>query len=35
MANLVSLEQITQIVEDLKDKDFYEFRPEIRGRLLE
>jgi predicted nucleic acid-binding protein len=35
MAALVSSEQMTQIVDDLKTQDYYEFRPEIRGALLE
>jgi predicted nucleic acid-binding protein len=35
MAALVSLEQMAQIIDDLKTKDYYEFRPEIRRALLE
>jgi predicted nucleic acid-binding protein len=33
-ASLVSLEEMAQIIKDLKDKDFYEFKPEIRDALL-
>ena len=35
MAALLSPEQIAQIVEDLKVKDYYEFRAEIHDVLLE
>jgi predicted nucleic acid-binding protein len=35
MAALLSLEQMTQIIDDLKTQDYYEFRPEIRRALLE
>lgn len=35
MASLASLEQMTQIIDDLKTEDYYEFRPEIRRALLE
>ena len=34
MAGLVSREQMTEIVQDLKDKDFYGFKSEIRDLLL-
>jgi len=34
MANLVAPEQMKQIIQDLKDKDFYEFKSEIRDALL-
>jgi predicted nucleic acid-binding protein len=35
MAALVSPEQMTQIIDDLKTLDYYEFQPEIRRVLLE
>lgn len=35
MAGLVSPEQMAEIVQDLKDKDYYEFKSEIRDALLE
>jgi hypothetical protein len=35
MAALLSPEQIAQIVEDLKVKDYYDFRAEIHDVLLE
>ena len=35
MAGLLSPEQMEQIIGDLKAKDYYEFRPEIRRALLE
>jgi predicted nucleic acid-binding protein len=34
-AALLSPEQMGQIIDDLRVKDFYEFRPEIRRALLE
>jgi predicted nucleic acid-binding protein len=34
VAGLVSAEQMVQIVQDLKDKDFYELKSEIRDALL-
>lgn len=34
MAGIVSPEQMAQIVQDLKDKDYYEFKSEIRDALL-
>ena len=34
MAGLVSPEQMKQIVQDLRDKDFYEFKSGIRDALL-
>ena len=35
MAGLVSPEQMVQIIEDLRAKDFYKFKSEIRDLLLE
>lgn len=35
MAGLVNLEQMNWIIEDLKARDFYQFRSEIRDLLLE
>jgi predicted nucleic acid-binding protein len=35
MAALLSPEQMAEIIADLKAKDFYEFRPDIRSLLLE
>jgi predicted nucleic acid-binding protein len=35
MAALTRPEQMAQIIDDLKTRDFYELRPEIRHVLLE
>jgi hypothetical protein len=35
MAALVSPERMVQIIDDLKTRDYYEFRPEIRRALLD
>jgi len=34
MAGLANPEQMKQIVQDLKDRDFYEFKSEVRAALL-
>lgn len=34
MAALVGPEQVAQIIDDLKSKDYYELRPEVRRALL-
>jgi hypothetical protein len=34
MAGLANPEQMKQIVRDLKDRDFYEFKSEVRAALL-
>jgi len=35
MAGLVNPEQMAQVIQDLRDKDFYRFKSEIRDVLLE
>ena len=35
MAALLSRGQMAQIIDDLKTRDYYEFRPEVRDALLE
>lgn len=35
MAGLVNADEMVRIISDLKDKDFYEFKAEIRDLLLE
>ena len=35
MAALANPEQMAQIIQDLRDKDFYDFKPEIHDALLE
>lgn len=34
MTGLVNLEQMAQVIQDLKDKDFYKFKSEVRDVLL-
>ncbi len=34
MAGLVDIELMTQIIKDLRDKDFYQFRKDVRDELL-
>ena len=34
IAGLIDIEMMTQIIQDLKDKDFYEFRKDVHDELL-